>query len=245
MRNKVILTRPKLEQNKIIKKQLEKDFNIKVKILELVEIVPIDFNIKKAIGIVDLYDCIGFTSQNGVEIFYSYLANYSRDGIEKIRKKTIVAIGPKTAEKIKQLYNIDNVYIPSEYTSESLEVMLSKMKLKTLLLRSALSRKINLHNVDEIYIYNLHPIQNKPRIHLNNYDLIILTSSFITKIFFSKYAANDFKGFFIPIGPTTHKELLKYVGVDKIIQHSHSYTISDAVSRVINFLHTRQNFLEF
>ncbi|MFN3995077.1 MAG: uroporphyrinogen-III synthase [bacterium] len=226
---KILLIRPKSKENASLKELFYKELGIDVDILELVKIKPIYRNIEQAVKLLKDYEYIVFTSQNGVEIFFNYLRK------NKIRidlsNKNFAAIGPKTAEKI-NLFIKKNVTIPPIYTSENLEKLLSQIESKCLILRSILSNPIKLPNVKEIYIYELVPIKGVPSIGYYRY--VVLTSSFITKVFFEKFGKENFD-FFVPIGPLTYKELIKYVDESRIIPYPENHTITDTLRLLIKF----------
>lgn len=64
------------------------------------------------------YDWIIFTSVNGVKFFLSRLLALGRD-IRDLKGPKICAIGPKTAEALKNL-NLQVDYVPKEYRAESI-----------------------------------------------------------------------------------------------------------------------------
>lgn len=236
---RILVTRPKSRDNIILKKNLEEKFGISLDILELVKIKPIYRNLKKSISIIDNFDYLGFTSQNGVEIFFRYLLKRADSSsiLQSFVKKSILAIGPKTAKKINEFIDV-KVLVPEKYYTKSLESLIAKISenKKCLLLRSYFSIPINLQNVVEFYIYKLVPyLQNKKinNIDINRYTHVLLTSSYITKVFFSVFD-NSFSGFFVPIGPTTYQTLVSYVDNTKIINYPENYTIENAIIKIIS-----------
>ena len=229
---KILLTRPKLKENNKLKEELQNEFKIQVDILEIVKIKPIYSALKQAILNIDKYDYIGFTSQNSVSFFFNYLTKKNIN--LNLKNKKWIAIGPQTAKKLQKIVN-QTILIPPKYDTQNLQIFLKSINQKCLLLRSKLAIKINLPNVKEIYIYTLEPILKlKSNFLLQKpYDYLILTSSFITKIFFENYT-NIQANFFVPIGPTTYKELLKYVDKTRIIQYPENYTIKDTLNKIAN-----------
>ncbi|MFN3478050.1 MAG: uroporphyrinogen-III synthase [bacterium] len=226
---KVLVTRPKSEENASLKELFHKELGIEVDILELVKIKPIYPNIEQAVELLKDYEYIVFTSQNGVEIFFNYLKK-NRINLD-LSNKNFAAIGPKTAEKINSFIK-KNVTIPPIYTSENLKNLLSQIESKCLILRSVFSNPIKLTNVNEIYIYELVPIEEVSSI--GYYKYVVLTSSFITRIFFEKFGKGNFD-FFVPIGPLTYKELIKYVDESRIIPYPENHTITNALKLLIKF----------
>ncbi|MCS7243146.1 MAG: uroporphyrinogen-III synthase [Candidatus Calescibacterium sp.] len=231
---RVLITRPKCDDNKFLKDLLEKEFGISIDIIEIAKIRPIYRNLKKAIDILDNFDYVGWTSQNGVELFYQYLKKNKKEYyIDKIRDKGIIAIGPRTAEKIEVLFSVNkNIIIPPKYESRFLEFLLDELGRKCLILRSSLAKPIRLPNVQELHIYTLYP--NREIFGSSvNYDYVVLTSSFLTKIFFKFFKVFPNLGF-IPIGPSTYDELVKHVDKSKIIDYPSSFTIKDALKKILS-----------
>ncbi|MCS6955606.1 MAG: uroporphyrinogen-III synthase, partial [Candidatus Calescibacterium sp.] len=169
-----------------------------------------------------------------VELFYQYLKKSKKeDYIDKIKEKGIIAIGPKTAEKIELLFSVNkNIIIPSKYESKFLELLLDELGKKSLILRSSLSKKIRLPNVQELHIYTLYP-SKEIFCSLDSYDYVVLTSSFLTKIFFRFFKVFPNFGF-IPIGPSTYDELVKHVDKSRIIDYPSSFTIRDALRKILS-----------
>lgn len=227
---KILVTRPKNKENNVLEEIVHKELGIDIDILELVRVKPIYRNINQAVKLLSDYRYIVFTSQNGVEIFFNYVIKKGKINLD-LGDKNFVAIGPRTAEKIRSFIE-KNVTIPSIYTSENLEKLLSQIQENCLILRSAISNPIKLPNVKEIYIYELVPIKRIPSV--GYYEYVVLTSSFITKVFFERFREENF-GFFVPIGPLTYQELVKHVDKSKIIPYPASYTIMDALRLLIKF----------
>ncbi|MBW9220789.1 uroporphyrinogen-III synthase, partial [Methanothermococcus sp. SCGC AD-155-M21] len=109
---KVIITRP-LEQGmefaNLLKKE-GKDFEpILLPTLELIyNSITID---------IDKYDWIVFTSPRGVKGLFK---NLDEEGLKKIKKKKIGAIGIETAREFERTFNREVDVVPKEYTAESL-----------------------------------------------------------------------------------------------------------------------------
>jgi len=254
---KILITRPQIKNKDSFKEELEKKIKeiqkinknkaeIKIEILEVVKINPNIKVIEEALKEIDNYDLLGFTSQNGVEIFYEFI----RKNKYNISNKKFLAIGEKTAKKIKDLFNpINKVVFPKTYTTKSLEKLLSKINQKCIIFRSSMSNKINLPNVKEVYIYNLIPDitqEDIEKTNVKNYDYIILTSSYITKVFFETII-NSFGGNnilsnffintkFIPIGPLTYKTTLEYINKDLVTKYPKIFTIEEVLIKIIKSL---------
>ncbi len=225
--DRILLTRPQSEENKELKKILEKEYDVLIDIVEVVRIQVLYDNLNSAMEIIDKFDYIGFTSQNGVKIFFDFI----KDRNFFVRDKGFVAIGSMTAKKIKELFGIQKeIIIPDKYDSESLRRKLSYFTNKNILiLRSMLSLPIDLPNVKEVYIYTLVPVCSGEK-NLGSYDYVVLTSSFITKVFFENFVVDT--KFFVPIGPTTYNVLVKYVEKSKILNFPDNYTIRNAIERI-------------
>lgn len=104
------------------------------------DLAPLD----QAIRELDIYDWIVFTSVNGVEAFLDRLAHHELDvrSIPKVAK--IAAIGPATADRIKDVGLRVNV-VPKEYRAEALldEISTGEIKGKKVLIpRAKVAREI-------------------------------------------------------------------------------------------------------
>ncbi|MCS7165385.1 MAG: uroporphyrinogen-III synthase [Candidatus Calescibacterium sp.] len=228
---RILITRPESCNNPILQEKLSREFRIHVDILELAKIEPIYINIEKAIQIIPEFEYICWTSQNGVEVFFTYLLRKFPDRLEIFREKILVAIGPMTAQKLKDFLDTE-VIIPEKYESDFLRSMIIELKNRCLILRSALAKPMGLPNAYELHIYTL---IKKENIYLpvQRYDYIILTSAFLTKLFFEVVRIFPEKAF-VPIGPVTYRELEKHVDKSLIIKYPSSYTIKDTIRKILS-----------
>jgi len=253
MQIKILITRPKLKDKDKFKNELKNKIKRKV-LIDIIEVVKFKVDLQaleENIKLVDYYDIIGFTSQNAVELFYEFLVEKGHN-LEKFKSKNFVAIGEKTAKKIKSIFNptcSKKVIFPSSYSTEDLQKFLSSLNKRCLIFRSYISNKIKLPNVKEVYFYTLVPnIEVKDvAVIEKNYDYIILTSSYITKVFFEtiqKYLAEknllDISQFFysigtkfVPIGPLTYQTILKFLSKEKIIDYPDKFTIEDTLKKLL------------
>ncbi len=96
-----------------------------------------------AIGRLDTYDWLIFTSVNGVRFFFERLFASGKD-VRDLNGIKLCAIGPKTAEKV-QSYGLRLDFVPSEYRAEAIIEGLGKEDIKgkrVLLPRAAVAREI-------------------------------------------------------------------------------------------------------
>ena len=85
-----------------------------------IEIVPPDnwSELDNAISELDQYDWLIFTSVNGVKFFLARLKETGRD-LRALAKIKIAAIGPKTAQELKDLCIVPDI-VPYEYRAEAI-----------------------------------------------------------------------------------------------------------------------------
>jgi uroporphyrinogen III methyltransferase / synthase len=80
---------------------------------------PVDFGpLDEAISGMDSYDWLIFTSVNGVDSFFRRLRHHNRD-IRNLKDARICAIGPKTKERLEEMY-LHVEYVPEEYRAEAI-----------------------------------------------------------------------------------------------------------------------------
>lgn len=93
-----------------------------------IEIVPPEsyHGLDKAIHNIETYDCLIFTSRNGVKYFFERFFEKDRD-IRDLKGIKICAVGSKTAKEIKK-YGIKVDLIPSEFSSEGLIKLFEEVK---------------------------------------------------------------------------------------------------------------------
>jgi uroporphyrinogen III methyltransferase/synthase len=93
-----------------------------------IEIVPPEsyHELDKAIDNIETYDCLIFTSKNGVQYFLQRFFEKERD-IRDLKGINICAVGSKTAKEI-QKYGIKVDLIPDEFSSEGLIKLVEEFK---------------------------------------------------------------------------------------------------------------------
>jgi len=111
--------------------------------IPVIKIVPpLDFGpLDRALGSLDSYRWVIFTSENGVKSFFSRLAEKGKD-IRDLKGAAICAIGPKTKEEL-ELKGLRVDYLPYEYRAEAIVEQLQgvvKAGDKVLLPRADLAR---------------------------------------------------------------------------------------------------------
>ncbi len=102
----------------------------------VIEIRPMDDNseLDRAIGELEGYEWVVFTSVNGVDIFFSRLPAGAR-------LPRVAAIGPKTAQAVKA-HGVTPEFVPEEYVAESILPGLGNVNGKRILLpRAEIARK--------------------------------------------------------------------------------------------------------
>lgn len=196
------------------------------------KIVPINNKkIKKTIENIKDFNCVIFTSQNGVKIFFSMFKNSLKNIVPPLR---VFAIGPKTAETLKN-FNVNVDIVPIDYTQEGLyktmEGNLPLKKNKILILssksgRDFLTTKLKKNNyVCRLNIYKLVNIVDTKKLKyiLNNkIDYFVFTSSQNASNFLSPIKKNTIEklkkeSVFVSIGPVTSNTLKKF-GINFFIQ---------------------------
>jgi len=246
---KVIITRP-LEQGMEFANLLKnegKDFEpVLLPTLELIyNRITID---------IDKYDWIVFTSPRGVRGLFK---NLDGEGLKKIKKKKIGAIGIETAREFERTFNREVDVVPKEYTAESLLESLKEEinKEDRILLpttpaaREVLSKNLN-GDVVHVY-YSKEPDDLKYKISMDLKDklskekdrnvVLTFTSALTAKNFF-KYVDEEFlnmlkKQYIVSIGPITNKAVESYGGLKGYIPKE--YTIKGIV-KVIQSLKNKK-----
>ena len=227
---KIIVTRSRKQASKLTRK-LE---NLGAEIIEIptIEIEPIEFKIDN----IQNFDWIIFTSQNGVDQFFSKLEDVRMLGGIKI-----AAIGNATAESLKS-HGIRPDLIPKNFVAESLIDEFSKINIsrqKILIPRAEIARDIlpaGLKNLGaEVEVIATYRTIN-PKIDQTDIDadLITFTSSSTVKNFVESFGIDPLKK--IPsasIGIIT-SETLRNFGVEPIIE-AQEFTIDGLVESIEEF----------
>ncbi len=182
-----------------------------------IEITPIEPNhkLQKAIGNIEDYFAIIFTSVNSVEIFFNNLMEHDRDA-RALKGIKIIPIGQATAAML-ETKGVTADFIPQSYTSEGIVEILNKLEIKGkqfLLPRAAEGRDLlvefirkqgGICTVIPIYMTSI----PKKRANLTEKpDLITFTSSSTVDNFISIYGKKILEETLVAsIGPVTSKTL--------------------------------------
>ncbi|MEW9122172.1 MAG: uroporphyrinogen-III C-methyltransferase [Thermotaleaceae bacterium] len=203
--------------------------------------------IDKAIGEIEKYQWLIFTSVNGVQAFFERMKRLNFD-IRLLYKAKLCAIGPATAKALEDMgFTIE--YIPEEYKAEGIiEGLAEKIKEgeHVLLPRADIAREVLISEleklgarVDNIHVYRtVIPEQNrellKDLLIKNAIDVITFTSSSTVRNFIhilgdeNRELLNTIK--IAVIGPIT-EETTKALGIHIDIR-AKEYTIDGLVSAI-------------
>jgi uroporphyrinogen III methyltransferase/synthase len=160
---------------------------------------PADWGpVDRAIGRLEQYDWLVFTSVNGVSAFFARLEALGKD-LRALGRIRLAAIGPKTAERLRAYHLVPDV-VPPRYQSEDLaaalaavvepgaHVLLARADRGRELLRDVLGRKAS---VEQIAVYaqvdavpERHPLLDQVR--SGDIDAITFTSSNIARALLSR-----------------------------------------------------------
>jgi len=168
-----------------------------------------------------------FTSQNGVEIFFDFLAKIGKDSRVFANSK-IAAVGEKTADKLRE-YGIIPDFVPTVFTSEQLAKQLISCEnlenKNVLLLRSLQADKILNDilekagaNLVDSPVYEIAPDQSDTETVEQNLkagciDWLTFASPSAVKFFFEKFSpalVKSSKVKIASIGPVTSQQLKKF-----------------------------------
>jgi uroporphyrinogen-III synthase len=200
--------------------------------------------IQNALKNIKDFDCIVFTSTNGVTFFKEYLDKWEIP-YSTLNHLIAASVGRKTSKQMESL-GLTVSIIPEEYVAEKLTESISKhlpTKSRILVIRGNLSRpalvtglKENGYDVTDLVIYEtIHKIDEAEK--LRNYvlhqklDFITFTSSSTVDSFMKVLNQEELRASlknvtFICIGPITNKTLMEY-GFKGLMPAS--YTIDDMV----------------
>lgn len=245
---KVLVTRTRLQASKLSEKIEE----LGGEAIEFptIEIIPNDdyTKIDKAIGEIEKYKWIIFTSVNGVKYFFDRMKKLRFD-VRMLKEAKLCAIGPATANKLSQMGLIVE-YVPEEYKAESIvEVLRDKIEEgdNVLLPRANIARKVLEEeliklgaNVDNVDIYKT-IIPEHERGELVNVlknqkvDIITFTSSSTAKNFFKILGKENLNllanTLVAAIGPIT-AQTAKKLGI-KVDIEAKEYTIDGLVDAIV------------
>ncbi len=187
----IVLTRPEGESDRSA--AMLEALGAEVLVAPTVEIRPVDDlgPLDRAIGRLDEFDWLVFTSTNGVAHFLDRLDALGRD-LRCLGHLKLAAIGPSTAEALAR-YRLRADLVPDEYRSEALaEVLIREASGKRILLARADRGRTTLRDelervadVEQVAVYQNVDAASLPadvarRIAEGSVDWITLTSSAIT-----------------------------------------------------------------
>lgn len=247
---KVLVTRTRLQASKLSEKIEE----LGGEAIEFptIEITPNDdyTKIDKAIGEIEKYKWIIFTSVNGVKYFFDRMKKLRFD-VRMLKEAKLCAIGPATASKLSQMGLIVE-YVPEEYKAESIvEVLKDKIEEgdNVLLPRANIARKVLEEeliklgaNVDNIDVYKTIIPEHERGDIVNvlknqKIDIITFTSSSTAKNFVKILGKENLnlldKILIASIGPIT-AQTTKELGI-KVDIEAKEYTIDGLVEAIVNY----------
>ncbi|MDQ0232801.1 uroporphyrinogen-III synthase [Metabacillus malikii] len=219
-----------------------------VPLIEVEACVENEQQIRVVINQLKSYDCIVFTSANGVSFFQSFLDKW---GIPYSNLSHLIAasVGRKTSKQMEKLH-LSARLIPEEFVAEKLADHIAEHlapKSKILVIRGNLARPVLVqqlnnegYNVTDLIVYKTvhnHQEANKLKAYVENgqLDYITFTSSSTVDSFMKVFQEhqlmeklNNIK--FVCIGPITNKTLAEY-GLQGFMPAS--FTIDDMVKLMI------------
>jgi len=246
---KVLITRAKAQVEEFIQKIEEVGgVAISTPLLEIKRNETNEENIKQTLNCLDEFDCIVFTSANGVTYFKKYLDQW-KIPYSALQHMVAASVGRKTSKQMKKL-NLTVTVIPEEFVAEKLaEKMKEKLTPDTriLVIRGNLSRPVLIEeltahgfDVKDLVVYEtIHSHSETSKllsyIERNEIDFITFTSSSTVdsfmKVLYQKELLEQLqKVTFICIGPITGNTLMEY-GFTGIMPDS--YTIEDMIKVMI------------
>jgi uroporphyrinogen III methyltransferase/synthase len=188
-----------------------------------------------------------FTSQNGVEIFFGFLAQIGKD-CRVFANSKIAAVGTKTADKLRE-YGIIPDFVPAAFTTEQLArqlISFENLKNKNVLLLRSLAADKTLDEVlqkagaklQDTPIYEIVPVQSdtatvEQNLKAGCIDWLTFASPSAVKFFFEKFSAGLVKSSKVKIasiGPVTSKQL-KNFGFDPEIEAT-EHTIDSLIDAI-------------
>jgi uroporphyrinogen III methyltransferase / synthase len=137
---RVLITRPRAQSTAVVERLMS--LGAAPVIFPTIEIAPLaDFShLDRAIGGLNAYRWVIFTSANGVEAFWQRLAALGR-GAEAFRGVQVAAIGPATARALAER-GVRPDFVPAEYVAEAILPGLGEVRGQAILLpRAEIARK--------------------------------------------------------------------------------------------------------
>ena len=208
---------------------------------------PEDYGpLDRALGRLDSYRWIIFTSENGVKSFFGRLREKDGD-IRDLKGASICAIGPKTKETLEERgLRVD--YVPSEYRAEAVvEQLQGKVKAgdEVLLPRADIARSVLPEalaemgaEVDNVDAYRtVRGDGNVPllkeQLAAGEIDMITFTSSSTVRNMVDMLGEKPDQVALAAIGPITAATIRDY-GLDVAVE-AEEYTIDGLIEAVINY----------
>lgn len=253
---KVLITRAKTQVNEFIQKIEEAGgVAISTPLLEMKINMSNEEMIKQTLFHLKEFDCIVFTSANGVIFFKEFLDKWNVP-YSDLQHMIAASVGRKTSKQMEKLHLTVSV-IPEEYVAEKLaEEMKEKLDRhsKILVIRGNLSRptlieELTTHGfeVKDLVVYetvhnHTEASKLKSYIERNEIDFITFTSSstvdsFMKVLYQKELLENLKKVTFICIGPITNKTLMEYGFAGAMPD---SYTVEDMVEIMIELAETKE-----
>ncbi|MFH1562976.1 MAG: uroporphyrinogen-III C-methyltransferase [Nitrospirota bacterium] len=246
---RILVTRTREQASELTK--LLKEYGASVVEFPMIKIVPpLNFKeLDRAIGQIDTYDWLIFTSTNGVKFFFNRLKEIGKD-IRELKGIKIAAIGPETKKMLENLgLNVD--FQPElEFTQEGLIVGFKKIGAKRVLIpRSAQARQVLIEGlkqlgaeVDEVPAYRtikeeIDEVHLKGLLSHKAIDIITFTSSSTVTNFCSLFKKEERHSLLnrvkiACIGPITAKKA-QDIGLNIDIT-ANEYTIKGLVEAIKN-----------
>ena len=161
---RILITRPRAQADDFAEKLRLAGFE--PIFFPVIEIQPIENNValERALGKLDCYDWLVFTSANAVEVVFDVIA--SQGAARSDIPPRFAAIGPKTAEAL-EARGVTPAFVPDEYVAESILPGLGDLRGKWVLLpRAEIARKALPEAIceaggiaHEIAVYKTLPVQ--------------------------------------------------------------------------------------
>ena len=212
---------------------------------------PADWSpVDRAIGAIDQYDWIAFTSVNGVDYFFNRLFAQDLD-VRTLGHINTAAIGPATAERLRS-WGLTSDIIPDSYRAESVVEAFAQTAIrgKRVLLprakeaRSVLPEELTRMGatVDDVTVYETRQAEEGAnelieRLEAGTIDMVTFTSSSTVKNFHrllpSDRADQLMQGITVAsIGPIT-SQTARELGI-RVAVEAHSYTIPGLVQAILD-----------
>jgi len=254
---RILVTRAKSQVEEFMTKiEAEGGIALPAPLLEVKANIENENRIKETIHCLEKYDCIVFTSANGVTFFKYYLDKWEIS-YRNLKHLISASVGRKTSKQMEQL-GLSVSIIPEEFVAEKLvEQIVAKLPLTSRILvirgnlaRPALVEGLQKHGyeVNDLIVYKtIHNQEEadklKKYVKNNELDYITFTSSSTVdsfmKIFKEKGVFDNLHNIiFICIGPITYKTLKEY-GLKGYM--AASYTIEDMIKLMVELEQNKED----